>query len=172
VPRPPRVSRRRLLTGAGQTIAAGALLGLTSTACGAPPEPKVDDLIAQLDLARHDSDMAAAAAAAATPTQAPALSEVASERSQHAKALENEIARTARTPVPTSTATSTSTTTAGPSAPAPGVRDVIGALRGSADSAAKLAVTESGYRAGLLGSIAASCTVAYTIALVFPAPVP
>ena len=68
---------------------------------------------------------------------------------------------------PTTTATST---TAQP-ANAPTTKEVIGALRQSADTAAQLAATQSGYRAGLLGSIAASCTAAYTVALV-PAGAP
>jgi hypothetical protein len=38
-------------------------------------------------------------------------------------------------------------------------------LRASADSARQLAGTSSGYRAGLLGSIAASCTASYSVAL-------
>jgi hypothetical protein len=46
------------------------------------------------------------------------------------------------------------------------VSDVINALRASADSATRLVGTESGYRAGLLASIAASCTASYTVALV------
>jgi hypothetical protein len=41
----------------------------------------------------------------------------------------------------------------------------VGALRKSADSAAELVPSLSGYRAGLLGSIAASCTAAFTVAL-------
>jgi hypothetical protein len=45
------------------------------------------------------------------------------------------------------------------------VADVVAALRSSADSATKLAPTLSGYRAGLMGSIAASCVTAYTVAL-------
>jgi hypothetical protein len=38
-------------------------------------------------------------------------------------------------------------------------------LRTSAESATKLAPTLSGYRAGLLGSIAASCTTLHSVAL-------
>jgi hypothetical protein len=45
------------------------------------------------------------------------------------------------------------------------VKDVIDALHTSADSAAKLVPTLSGYRAGLVGSIAAACTAAYSVAL-------
>ena len=44
--------------------------------------------------------------------------------------------------------------------------DVIDSLRASAESASRLVATESGYRAGLLASIAASCTASYTVALV------
>jgi len=43
---------------------------------------------------------------------------------------------------------------------------VINSLRASAASAGQLATTTSGYRAGLLGSIAAACTAAYSVALV------
>jgi len=52
------------------------------------------------------------------------------------------------------------------SAPPP-LADVVRSLRASADSARQLAGTSSGYRAGLLGSIAASCTASYTVALAF-----
>jgi hypothetical protein len=43
---------------------------------------------------------------------------------------------------------------------------VVNSLRTSADSATGLAIASSGYRAGLLASIAAACTAAYTVALV------
>nr|WP_197696111.1 hypothetical protein [Mycobacterium sp. E1715] len=54
----------------------------------------------------------------------------------------------------------------GPPPPPPPVSDVINALRASADSASRLVAGESGYRAGLLASIIASCTASYTVALV------
>ena len=44
--------------------------------------------------------------------------------------------------------------------------DVIDALRVSADNASRLVTTASGYRAGLLASIAASCSASYLVALV------
>lgn len=161
---PPTVSRRRVLLGA----AALALLGTTATACGsAPPPPDVDELVAQIDRARADSQVAKEAAAAARPEMVPALTAVASERLQHAQALSDEITRiVGQTSTPTSP-TSPTGTTAQP-AKAPMTADVIGALRQSADSAAQLAVHLSGYRAGLLASIAAACTAAYTVALVPP----
>ena len=162
---PPTVSRRRVLFGA----AALALLGGTLAACGSsPPPPEVDELATQLDRARSDSQLATdAAAATPPPPTAQALTAVASERSAHAQALSDELVRMVGKKAPTTTATST---TAQP-ANAPTTKDVIAALRQSADTAAQLAAKQSGYRAGLLGSIAASCTAAYTVALV-PAGAP
>ena len=69
---------------------------------------------------------------------------------------------------PTTSATATTTPAAGSSPvdpPAPTVKDVDEALRASADSAAQSAAVLSGYRAGLLGSIAAACTASYSVAL-------
>ncbi len=160
----PTVSRRRVLFGA----AALALLGAGATACGSPPPPEIDDLVAQLDLARNDSQLAGAAVATAPPQLARALTAVASERSAHARALENEITRaTGGAP----TETSTTTSSAPPPKP-PTTKDVIGALRTSAKDAGDLAARLSGYRAGLLGSIAAACTAAYTVALASPEKAP
>lgn len=157
----PTVSRRRVLFGA----AALALLGATATACGSsPPPPEVDELAAQLNRARADSQLATDAAAAARPPIASALNAVAAERSAHAQALSDELVRIVGEDAPTTTPTST---TAQP-AKAPTTQDVIGALRQSAESAAELAAKYSGYRAGLLGSIAAACAAAYTVALVPP----
>ncbi len=90
----------------------------------------------------------------------PALAAVSSDRSKHAEALSNEIAR-----MTGEATTSSSTTTTAAQASPPTAKDVIAALRKSADSAGQVATQLSGYRAGLLGSIAASCTAAYTVAL-------
>ncbi len=154
----PVVSRRRVLLGS----AALAALSVGAAACGKPPPPPdLDDLVAQLDLARSDSELAGAAATTATPQLRPALSAVSSERSDHAQALSDEIARVTggetTTPAPTTTNATLAT--------APTTKDVVAALRKSADSASQSAAQLSGYRAGLLGSIAASCTAAYTVAL-------
>jgi hypothetical protein len=145
--------------------AALALVGGTVTACEAPPPPpEVDELAAQLDRARTDSQLATnAAAATPPPPTAQALTTIASERSAHAQALSDELVRMVGKDAPTTT--STTSTTAAP-AKAPTTDEVIAALRQSADSAAQLAAKQSGYRAGLLGSIAASCTAAYAVALV------
>lgn len=162
------ISRRRVLFSA----AALALLGATAAACSTTtPQPEVDDLTAQWERARADSALAADAAAA-QPPQAPAaraLNAVAADRGAHAKALSEELTRmTGATPADSATATKSTAKPApgaGPDTAAPGVDDVVHALKESADRAAGLARKLSGYRAGLLGSIAASCTAGYTVAL-------
>ena len=159
----PQISRRRVLVGAA------ALAALGASACGSSPEPpQPDPLEAQLDLAQRDSQMAHAAATAAGPFYAPPLNVVADERAAHSKALSKEVARAAG-----ETATSSTTsppTTAAPASPPPSREGVIAALRESADSAAKLAVNLDGYRAGLLGSIAAACTASVTVPLAMKEP--
>ncbi|MGA5546343.1 hypothetical protein ACPCIR_31335 [Mycobacterium sp. NPDC051198] len=163
------ISRRRVLFSA----AALALLGATAACSTTPPQPEVDDLTAQWDRARADSALAADAAAA-QPPQAPvtrALNAVATDRSAHAKALADELTRmTGSTPANTTTTTTTKSTAKaapgnGTDPSAPSVDDVVDALKESADRAAGLARRLSGYRAGLLGSIAASCTAGHTVAL-------
>ena len=167
----PVTSRRGVLT-AGAAL---AVLGVVGSACGASP-PKtatVEDLLEPLDQARKDSALAGAAAAAVgnPPQVAAALTVVATQRAAHARALSTEISRAAGK-LTSSTSSSTETTSpspaepAGPPPPPPPISDVINSLRASAESASRLVATESGYRAGLLASIAASCTASYQVALV------
>ncbi len=150
-----------------------AALGVVGSACGeSPPKPPpVEDLWGPLDQARHDSSLAAAAAAAPgnPPQIAAALTVVANQRGAHARALSTEISRAAGKITSSSTSETTTTTPPqppGPPPPPPPVSDVIDALRASAESANRLVATSSGYRAGLLASIAASCTASSTVALV------
>lgn len=157
------ISRRRVLAGGGRGLVLLAVLGGAVTACGSSKPSGPDPLEEQAQSARRDAELATAAAAGAPPALARAFTEVAAERSRHSSALIEEIARAARTPVPT--ATSTTTTTSSAAAPPPSLADVVAALRSSADSAATVAPTLSGYRAGLLGSVAASCTTLYSVAL-------
>ncbi|KUI19935.1 hypothetical protein AU192_24350 [Mycobacterium lehmannii] len=158
---PPTVSRRRVLASA----AALALLGATAAACGTPPPPpEVDELAAQLDRARADSQLATDAAANERGPVVEALTAVAAERAAHAQALSDELVRLRGEQAPTSTPTST---TAEPAKPRT-AKDAANALRVSSSSAAELAAKLSGYRAGLLASIAAACTAAYTVALAEP----
>ena len=161
----PALTRRRVLLDGGRGLVLLGLFGAAVTACGSGAPAGPDPLEQQLELARHDSDVATAAAKAVPPALARALTEVAAERSRHATALTEEIARAARKPTPTSSDSATPTTTGAAAAPPPSVDDVVATLRSSAQSATELAPTLSGYRAGLLGSIAASCTTLYSVAL-------
>jgi len=158
------LSRRHVLTGG----IALAVFGIAAPACSSPPPapPAVDELEAQLSLAQRDSELARAAAVGAPQQVGMALTEVAAERTQHAQALTTEIARLAVSPTSTSAQTTTPTTTnAAAPPPPPPLADVVRSLKASADSAGDLASTSSGYRAGLLGSIAAACTASYSVAL-------
>ena len=174
MPSPPlTISRRRVLAGA----AALALLSSSATvACGSsPPVKDVDALIGQLDRAHSDGQLATAAAAAA-PRAAAALTVIAAERAAHAQALADEITRISGEAPTTASATSstpspTTTTTSGTPPRPPGVSDVAAALGQSASGASLLATQQSGYRAGLLGSIAAACTAAATVTLRVVGPV-
>ena len=137
----------------------------------APPE--IDPLQKPRELADSDAHLARRAATAAPPALVAALTQIAAERTQHARALVEEIAREAGEPLPTPTATATTTppgsATATPQAgEAPSVADVVAALRSAADNAADLAAGQSGYRAGLLASIAAACTASFTVTLPTP----
>ena len=162
---PPALSRRRVLAGGSRGLLALALIGTAVSACGSTGPSGPDPLEAELSAARADSELAAAAAKSAPPGIAPALIELSAVRARHATALVEELSRAAGQPTPTSSAAATPSSAA-PAAPAPRPQDVIAALRRSGENAAKLAPTLSGYRAGLLGSIAAACTTASTIGLV------
>jgi hypothetical protein len=163
---PPALSRRRVLAGGSRGLLALALIGTAVTACGSTGSSGPDPLEAELSAARADSELAAAAAKSAPPGIAPALIELSAVRARHATALVEELSRAAGQPTPTASAAATpSSAAAAAPAPAPRPQDVIAALRRSGENAAKLAPTLSGYRAGLLGSIAAACTTASTIGL-------
>lgn len=161
----PVLSRRRVLVGA----AAFALLsGTVTTACGStPPVKDTGALLDELERARDDSRLAGNAAVAAPPKLAAVLSVVAEQRAAHARALTDEITRiTGEAPTTTAeTPTSPPATSSPAPTPPPTAAEVVTALKKSAAGASLLAIQQSGYRAGLLGSIAASCTAAATVAL-------
>ncbi|PTR26583.1 hypothetical protein C8K36_105155 [Rhodococcus sp. OK519] len=154
------VSRRAALRAVG-----GAALGATAltllTACsdaGSADTPaEVDALTEQARSARRDAANATAAIAT-RPDLAAALGVIAAERTAHADALDEEIARVGGAP-PSSTAPTTPVT-----AP-PGVDQMRADLATAQRDAAKLARTQSGYRAGLLGSISASCAAQQVVLL-------
>lgn len=134
--------------------AAPAVVAL-STACTAEPK-QPDALLALATAAKEDAALAKAVAAAHSDL-ADAAGEIAEVRAAHARALQREIDRV-NPPDPD----------AGPSVPearprqAPGssgaaAEALRGALRQAQDRAAGLAPSQSGYRAGLVGSVSASC---------------
>jgi len=150
------------------TAALALLGGPVVAACGStPPVKDLDALIGALERAHDDSRLAGNAAAVAPPKIAATLSVVADQRAAHATALTEELTRiSGETPTPSTTASSSSTpTTSGPPPKPPTAADVVAALKQSADGAALVAAQQSGYRAGLLGSIAAACSAAATVAL-------
>ncbi|SPM43518.1 membrane protein, partial [Mycobacterium numidiamassiliense] len=176
----PVTNRRGVLAGG----AALAALGVVVAACGESPpkQPAVEELLGPLDQARKDSALAGAAATAIglAPQIAAALTVVATQRAAHARALDTEIFRAAgkfgtsssEPQSPSPTAAATPAPPPAPPPPPPPLSDVVKALQASAENASRLVATSSGYRAGLLGSIAASCTASYTVALVPPGPTP
>lgn len=164
------VSRRRVLLG----TAALALLGAAASACGSAPQrdPALDVLTAELDRARRDSQLATSAATGVPPQLAPALASVAALRDAHARALSEELTRMGNPPpaVPSSTTETSATATPAATPAPPTPQEVVAALEQAADSADRAAAGQSGYRAGLLASVAAACTAAHTVTLAGQAP--
>ncbi len=160
------LSRRRMLALA-LVGASSVAVGSVTAACGRSGPAGPDPLEDQLKAARRDSEMATAAAKAAPPPAVAALTVIAAERTRHAEVLLEELSRAAGKPIPTASETSSapsgSTAPTAKPGPPPSVDAVAKALRESADSAAKLAPTLSGYRAGLLGSIAAACAASLAV---------
>ncbi|GAB2635984.1 hypothetical protein [Nocardia goodfellowii] len=151
--------------------ALGALALGASTACGEEPLQAPDPLAAQVSSAKADA-AAATAAIALAPQKQSALTAIAAERTAHAEALQAEIDRVigvygdGTTPVPRTRAAATPSGAAAPGgttgtqAPpaAPMSLEQLGEQLGrSRQAAAELARALSGYRAGLLASISASC---------------
>ncbi|MGV8870964.1 MAG: hypothetical protein ACOH2Q_00435 [Rhodococcus sp. (in: high G+C Gram-positive bacteria)] len=161
------LSRRGLFRLAGAAALSAATVS-TVAACGHEEisGPALDSLTAQLGAARSDA-ADALAASTVLADYAAALGIVAAQRTEHADALETEIARATGTATDTSAAetSATATTTAAPTAAPPDLAAMRDLLTTSARTAANAARNESGYRAGLLGSISASCTVSALVVL-------
>ncbi|MEU1957126.1 hypothetical protein ACWDO0_25445 [Nocardia rhamnosiphila] len=171
-PSPDRAgSARRMNRRTALRVAGGGTVGLFAVgalvACAEDPITEPDVLVAQEFSARSDA-AAATAAIAIEPQRTDALTVIAAERTAHAAALRTEIDRAigvygdgttpaVRTPAPT--------TTAAPDAP-PSIAALRDQLTSSQRAASDLAVTQSGYRAGLLASISAACAVQVGVLLV------
>ncbi|WP_157084195.1 hypothetical protein [Millisia brevis] len=150
-------SRRSVLRAGATACAALALV----SACGTnDPEP-VDVLEAPAERARNDA-AAITAAISRYPERADALAVMAAERGAHADALTAEIDRLNP---PTTTTTTSSAETPPPQVTPPSLDEIRSALLAAADEAGALVPTTSGYRCGLLGSIAAACRTQVAIAL-------
>ncbi len=140
------------------TIGGAGVLGVAG--CGLSDddtETEPDPLLAQAASARQEA-ATARALTALDPGLAGALGVIADERTAHADALDSEVARMAGiTTDPTTSGPST--TTAPPGGAPPTVEQLRESLVRSQRTSADLARTLTGYRAGLLASISAACSV-------------
>jgi hypothetical protein len=139
------LSRRRVL--AGLLLLPPAVAGCALGRAAGPTEP--DPLIALADAARADAALAAAAVAA-DQALASALQPLVEARTQHAAALDAEIARL-----------NPSRPTPGPAprpAGRPGRAEVQQAVLASGRTAGGVALGLPSERAGLVASVAACCS--------------
>ncbi|GEL26603.1 hypothetical protein PSU4_55570 [Pseudonocardia sulfidoxydans NBRC 16205] len=145
---PVRLTRRRLIALAALAPVAGAALSACDGTSGSDgPDP----LIAQARAARDDAELIGAVITAA-PALTDRLTPVRQARTDHAAALEAEVARLAGgTPGPATPAT--------PTAPPadPTTAAVVAALKKSANDAGGLVATLPAARVGLVAEVAASC---------------
>ncbi|MCM6774062.1 hypothetical protein NDR87_11320 [Nocardia sp. CDC159] len=153
---PPSLNRRSMLRIAGGSVLAAGALSAAACSQEAPPEP--DILLAQEQSARTDAVWARAAAAVA-PQRTAALTLIANQRTEHADALRAEIDRALGVYGDGTKPRSGTPPVAEPPAlaPPPTLAALRDQLTRSQRSAADLAATLSGYRAGLLASISACC---------------
>ena len=150
------LTRRGLLT---------ALLLVPPALAGCAPRPSAqatapDPLIALAAAARADAALAAAVIAA-TPDLAGRVGPVRDARTEHAAALEAEVARQAGTTTAPGTPRSSAAPTPAGAATVDGLRRSVGA---AADAAGQVAMTADARRVGLVASVAACCTT-YAAAL-------
>lgn len=151
--RPPgTVGRRQVLRAAALGLAAPALLTALG-GCALEPDP--DPLLALAAAARADGALVDAAAKAFAQLADP-LWPVADARRAHARALEQEIARL-DPDRPASGGPPAGTVAASGGTADAALVAVLQALAGSERQAADAVPGLPGYRAGLVGSIAACC---------------
>jgi hypothetical protein len=145
----PLVGRRRILQLALVLPAAAAVLG----GCGARDsrDDRPDPLIALADAARADAALAAAAVAA-DPALGPRIDPLREARTEHAAALDAEVARFAG--VPPTAVPSAAPQTAAPAVTLARVREAVAR---SQAGAAELVEDLPAERVGLVASVAACC---------------
>ncbi|GAA0519467.1 hypothetical protein GCM10011581_09380 [Saccharopolyspora subtropica] len=144
------VGRRSVL----RLFAAAPAVAALTAACSSTPEP--DPLVALATAAKSDAQLARAIAQA-HPRLAAAAREVAAARTAHAEALQREIDRVnPRDPQDPPSVPEPGPQTAPHSANA-AANALLEALRVAQENAAQLVPGLSDYRAGLVGSVSASC---------------
>lgn len=154
----PRLSRRRVL---GGVLLAPVALGACSPVGPIEP-PAPDPLLALAEMARADAALAAAAVTAA-PELAERVDPLRLARTEHAAALDAEVARLA-TPVPTPGVPRAEAPTPAaptPAAPTPAPIDLAGLraeVQASSDAASAAALDAAPERVGLVASVAACCS--------------
>jgi hypothetical protein len=144
----PGISRRRLL--AGLLLVPPAVAGC-SLGPSAPTAP--DPLLALAAAARSDAALAAAAIAA-DPGLTDRVQPLVDARTQHAAALDAEVARLDPDRAPTTPATQP----AAPTGARPGLTEVREAVLASGNAAAEAALALPAERVGLVASVAACCS--------------
>ncbi|AOS62647.1 hypothetical protein [Actinoalloteichus hymeniacidonis] len=147
------IGRRRLLFAGLLGAVALPLLA----ACTEPPPPEPDVLEPLLESAEADAALAEAVVAA-FPELADRVGPVAADRAAHADALRQEIDRAVTVP-PTESSAAPQPEPAEPPADAESALVTLQEAVGQAAAqAAESTSSLSGHRAGLVGSISASCT--------------
>lgn len=160
-----RSSRRgflRSLAAASVGVVAISTVGACSQSAEVTAQQKLaDQLLPQVTSANIDA-AAASAAIATNPDRGAALGVVAAERTEHARALTDEITRLdAGRAVTASSSAAPSPAQAAPLS----IEQLRKQLSASARSAGDLSVELDGYVAGLLGSISASVATAVAVQL-------
>lgn len=136
-------------------IAATPVVAALSTACSsAPDEP--DQLLALANAAKSDARLAEAVAQAHAKL-ADVANEIATARSTHADALRQEIDRVSPRDPEDPPSVPEAPPQQAPGSASAASKALVEALTGARDQAAGLVPALPDYRAGLVGSISASC---------------
>ncbi|ASO19381.1 hypothetical protein FHR81_001648 [Actinoalloteichus hoggarensis] len=149
------IGRRRVLLAA---LLGAVTLPLLAACTDPPPPPEPDVLEPLLESAEADAALATAVAAA-FPDLAEGAGLMAADRTAHADALRREIDRAVTVEPPEPSTSQRPDPPVEPPTDAEAARSGLQeALSHAAAQAAELAPLLSGHRAGLAGSISASCT--------------
>lgn len=155
-----RLDRRTVLRGGlltGAALAGAGALGVSGCSTGPTEEQLTAERLVPLARAALADERNARALAATEPAYAGALAIVADQRADHARALREEITRLDRDVASTIDDTGEAGTSGSPAPPAPpSLVALRSSLEQSAGEARDVAISLTGYPAGLVGSVAAS----------------